>query len=769
MKKKVYSAISIILAIMMIIPFNAFATEGETGEENGNSQTSFPTVKIVTPDGNLSYTADASTTTYPVPSLDKYAKEADKDYHYSVAWKYGNVPSGTFGATDESFEIVRTSEAHNFTDVTDPAATCTTAGTITHTCGTCHYEYTSEDPINPNAHAWDEWAIDADSWVTNTDNQVEANNSATANVTRVCAYNASHTETDAATVTVTDFTASTVKKGGSVTFTATYNDVVVGTKTEEFQALPHNHAWSAEKVATGVRQEATCTAVGYYEVDYQCTGCNEFKGEAENVEIPAKNHDFTGAIDINWTQDGDDWTATGVQHCKNDASHTTPVNVVTVDKVVTPAEKGNDGSIVWTAKVDGIEQDSKTEIIHNWGTWSIDEVSWITNTDNQIEANNTASVNVIGHCSNDDSKITKPASVKIKKFEKSTVDKKGYVVFKAIFNNTVVGEKRVDFELHVHDKWNNGVCGVEGCGFEDTRVPDKDEVVSCSNKYYLVGEDWNSTVTLKIAYKNHIETHTVESEKVKKTLKGFSTDKYNKNIKGCTFEYLGKTFTIPETFECYTARAYACEKDDYEKSENSVKGYNYSTSRDTNNSSRSKTITKFVNSGGTAYVIRTALRDYKIEYSADLKKYFDYSLSARSGWNMFNLYVKPKAGYFDAGNNAYVTIKGTGPNGAHEMRIYLKYANLPQTKISLKKQKKAIAVTCNKMSGITGYQIQYSLKKNLKSSKYKTFKNYKGTLKKLKSKKKYYVRVRAYKIIYVDGKANYVYGPWSAVKSVKTK
>ena len=39
------------------------------------------------------------------------------------------------------------------------------------------------------------------------------------------------------------------------------------------------------------------------------------------------------------------------------------------------------------------------------------------------------------------------------------------------------------------------------------------------------------------------------------------------------------------------------------------------------------------------------------------------------------------------------------------------------------------------------------------------------TVKKLKSKKKYYVRVRSYKI--VNGKK--VYGKWSEVKAVKTK
>lgn len=71
-------------------------------------------------------------------------------------------------------------------------------------------------------------------------------------------------------------------------------------------------------------------------------------------------------------------------------------------------------------------------------------------------------------------------------------------------------------------------------------------------------------------------------------------------------------------------------------------------------------------------------------------------------------------------------------------------------------------------SGITGYQIQYSLKSNFSSAKSVWVKNAKASsksVKKLKSKKKYYVRIRAYKTI--DGKK--IYSSWSAKKTVKTK
>ena len=67
-----------------------------------------------------------------------------------------------------------------------------------------------------------------------------------------------------------------------------------------------------------------------------------------------------------------------------------------------------------------------------------------------------------------------------------------------------------------------------------------------------------------------------------------------------------------------------------------------------------------------------------------------------------------------------------------------------------------------------GYQIQYSLKKNMKGKKTVTVKgsaNVKKTIKKLKKNKRYYVRVRAFKTI--NGVKQY--SAWSAKKNIKTK
>ena len=90
---------------------------------------------------------------------------------------------------------------------------------------------------------------------------------------------------------------------------------------------------------------------------------------------------------------------------------------------------------------------------------------------------------------------------------------------------------------------------------------------------------------------------------------------------------------------------------------------------------------------------------------------------------------------------------------------------------SLKSTKKnTIVVKTKKQAQIKGYQVQYSTskkfkKKTTKAVKVATKKGLNKTIKGLKSGKKYYVRVRAYKM---NGKKT-VYSAWTAKKSVKVK
>ena len=73
----------------------------------------------------------------------------------------------------------------------------------------------------------------------------------------------------------------------------------------------------------------------------------------------------------------------------------------------------------------------------------------------------------------------------------------------------------------------------------------------------------------------------------------------------------------------------------------------------------------------------------------------------------------------------------------------------------------------------TGYQVQVAtnkkFKKNKKTVTIKKQKKTKATVKKLKAKKKYYVRVRTYKTVKINGKSIRIYSGWSKTKTVTTK
>lgn len=106
----------------------------------------------------------------------------------------------------------------------------------------------------------------------------------------------------------------------------------------------------------------------------------------------------------------------------------------------------------------------------------------------------------------------------------------------------------------------------------------------------------------------------------------------------------------------------------------------------------------------------------------------------------------------------------------------ISYQILPKnsTLKSVKALKKSFAINwkqiSDKMSSarISGYQIQYSENSKFSKAKTKTVSGYKKTsttIKKLKSKKKYYVRMRT--ILKTGGKT--YHSKWSASKSIKTK
>ena len=89
-------------------------------------------------------------------------------------------------------------------------------------------------------------------------------------------------------------------------------------------------------------------------------------------------------------------------------------------------------------------------------------------------------------------------------------------------------------------------------------------------------------------------------------------------------------------------------------------------------------------------------------------------------------------------------------------------------KIKIKKLKKSVKVSWSKGTNITGYQIQYSNKKNFKKAKTKNISGNKINgyiIKNLKTNKKYYIRIRTY--LLENGKK--YYSTWSKAKVTKIK
>ncbi len=135
----------------------------------------------------------------------------------------------------------------------------------------------------------------------------------------------------------------------------------------------------------------------------------------------------------------------------------------------------------------------------------------------------------------------------------------------------------------------------------------------------------------------------------------------------------------------------------------------------------------------------------------------------------------------DATGNITITITGIGENceGTVVKTIAAKdNPNRPTEKPTTTKIKvakvspkaknvkgKKIKLSWKKIKGVKGYQVRYALSKGkLKKAKIKAAKKNSYVIKKLKNKK-YFVQVRAYKVV---GKKKY-YGAWSKVKSVKVK
>ena len=152
-----------------------------------------------------------------------------------------------------------------------------------------------------------------------------------------------------------------------------------------------------------------------------------------------------------------------------------------------------------------------------------------------------------------------------------------------------------------------------------------------------------------------------------------------------------------------------------------------------------------------AYVLVDGIKKMKvpatvIKHIHDYKDYFTYPVSEEPG-------DIPGGEYGKVCKTCY-----------HEKNIRTYKVPLNPV-ISVKAGKRSFTSKWKSVKGSKGYQLQYSTSKKFRNKKTKETSNLKLKVKKLKKKKTYYIRVRAFKII----QGHKIYSEWSNYKKIKTK
>ncbi len=221
-------------------------------------------------------------------------------------------------------------------------------------------------------------------------------------------------------------------------------------------------------------------------------------------------------------------------------------------------------------------------------------------------------------------------------------------------------------------------------------------------------------------------------------LKSVTIPKSVTTIGNIAFGYKYKSSTSNQKITGFTVQAYdgsAAEKYAKKYSFKLVKMYDMS---------KTKVTVKNVTYTGKA--LKPAIT---VKYgNTTLKKNTDYTVSYKNN-------IKT--------GKATITITGKGKYKGTKQAYFYIVPKAP-TSLTVKAGKKSATIKYKKSTGATGYEIAYSTSKT-KGFKKVTLTGASKTIKKLTSKKTYYVKVRAYKT--VAGKK--YYGSYTKVKSVKVK
>lgn len=176
-------------------------------------------------------------------------------------------------------------------------------------------------------------------------------------------------------------------------------------------------------------------------------------------------------------------------------------------------------------------------------------------------------------------------------------------------------------------------------------------------------------------------------------------------------------------------------------------------------STPAKAVTPTAKLSATSYTYNGKVKTPSVTVKAGkttLKRGTDYTVSYSKGRMAIGTY------------KVIITYKGKY-SGKKVLTFKINPKGTTLSKVTTPKKARLKATWKKQTKQTTGYQIQYSTDKNFKKgNKTVTIKKNKTTsitIKKLKSKKKYYVRIRTYKTV---GKTKY-YSAWSKSKNVKVK
>ncbi|MGN0534177.1 MAG: fibronectin type III domain-containing protein [Eubacterium sp.] len=245
---------------------------------------------------------------------------------------------------------------------------------------------------------------------------------------------------------------------------------------------------------------------------------------------------------------------------------------------------------------------------------------------------------------------------------------------------------------------------------------------------------------------NTVSADSLEASFVNEYIDGY----YNYTLKGTQFIYTGghthtlKTTTTKATTSKDGKIVKACTKC----------GKTVSTTVIPKASSIKLSATSYTYDGK----VKTPSVTVKDSKGKTLKKNTDYTVTYASGRKNVGQYAVKISfkGNYSGTKTLYFTIKPKATS--------ISSVSAGSKKFTVKWKKQATQTT--------GYQIQYST--SSKFSKAKTVTVGKNsttskTVSKLSAKKKYYVRVRTYKTVKINGKATNIYSSWSKAKAVTTK